>query len=96
MVDLRVAIVGSGPAAFYAAGALLSSEDPWLRSSAIYAVGALQLQSLAGELDKFDNDSDPVLKQSVRVARRRLRGEAVTPQIQEPAPAAMGLGVGTG
>ncbi len=75
---------------------LLSSEDPWLRSSAIYAVGALQLQSLAGELDKFDNDSDPVLKQSVRVARRRLRGEAVTPQIQEPAPAAMGLGVGTG
>ena len=25
---LRVAVVGSGPAAFYAAGALLSSEDP--------------------------------------------------------------------
>ena len=75
---------------------MLSSEDPWLRSSAIYAVGALQLQSLAGELDKFDSDSDPVLKQSVRVARRRLRGEAVAAQVQEPAPAAMGLGVGTG
>src|SRR6187399_2295908 len=28
MGDLRVAIVGSGPAAFYAAGALLASEDP--------------------------------------------------------------------
>jgi ferredoxin/flavodoxin---NADP+ reductase len=28
MTDLRVAIVGSGPAAFYAAGALLASEDP--------------------------------------------------------------------
>jgi ferredoxin/flavodoxin---NADP+ reductase len=28
MADLRVAIVGSGPAAFYAAGALLASEDP--------------------------------------------------------------------
>src|SRR6187431_2814758 len=28
MADLRVAIVGSGPAAFYAAGALLTSEDP--------------------------------------------------------------------
>ena len=28
MSDLRVAIVGSGPAAFYAAGALLASEDP--------------------------------------------------------------------
>ena len=28
MADLRVAIVGSGPAAFYAAGALLAGEDP--------------------------------------------------------------------
>jgi ferredoxin--NADP+ reductase len=28
MSDLRVVIVGSGPAAFYAAGALLASEDP--------------------------------------------------------------------
>ena len=28
MADLHVAIVGSGPAAFYAAGALLASEDP--------------------------------------------------------------------
>ena len=56
---------------------LLSSEDPWLRSSAIYAVGALQLHALAGELNRFDNDADPVLKQSVRAARRRLRGEAV-------------------
>lgn len=75
---------------------LLSSEDPWLRSSAIYAVGALQLHSLAGELSRFDNDADPVLKQSVRTARRRLKGEAVTPQVQEPTPAAMSLGVGTG
>jgi ATP:ADP antiporter, AAA family len=75
---------------------LLSSEDPWLRSSAIYAVGALQLHSLEGELAKFDNDPDPVLKQSVRTARRRLKGEMVTPQVQEPTPAAMGLGVGTG
>src|SRR4026209_2559124 len=28
MADLRVAVVGSGPAAFYAAGHLLASEDP--------------------------------------------------------------------
>ena len=75
---------------------LLSSEDPWLRSSAIYAVGALQLRSLEGELTRFDNDADPVLKQSVRAARRRLRGEPVTPEVHEPTPAAMGLGVGTG
>jgi len=75
---------------------LLSSEDPWLRSSAIYAVGALQLHTLEGELDRFDNDSDPVLRQSVRATRRRLKGEAVATQVEEPTPAAMGLGVGTG
>ena len=75
---------------------LLASEDPWLRSCAVYAIGAMQLHSLAGELGKFDNDPDPVLKQSVRTARRRLKGEMVTPQVQEPTPAAMGLGVGTG
>jgi hypothetical protein len=37
-----------------------------------------------------------VLKQSVRAARRRLKGEAVTAQVQEPTPAAMRLGMGTG
>ncbi len=79
-----------------AVGTLLSSEDPWLRSSAVYAVGALQLHSLEGELSRFDDAADPVLKQSVRAARRRLQGEMVSPQVQEPAPAAMGLGVGTG
>jgi hypothetical protein len=59
-------------------------------------VGALQLRSLEGELSRFDTDPDPILKQSVRAARRRLKGEMVTPEVQEPTPAAMGLGVGTG
>jgi AAA family ATP:ADP antiporter len=75
---------------------LLSSEDPWLRSSAIYAVGALQLQDLGGELDRFANDPDPVLRQSVRTARRRLSGERETPVQHEPTPADMNLGVGAG
>jgi len=75
---------------------LLSSEDPWLRSSAIYAVGALQLQDLRGELDRYANDPDPVLRQSVRAARRRLSGEREVPVHQEPAPADMNLGVGAG
>jgi AAA family ATP:ADP antiporter len=74
---------------------LLSSEDPWLRSSAIYAVGALQLHGLRAELDRFDDEPDPVLRQSVRAARRRLAGERdALPQ--EPAPADMNLGVGAG
>jgi len=37
-----------------------------------------------------------VLRQSVKVARRRLAGEKELPTQQEPAPADMGLGVGAG
>ena len=85
-IDERIAIanrlVGAPlDTAEQAVETLLSSEDPWLRSSAIYAVGALQLRSLEGELSRFDNDPDPVLKQSVRAARRRLHGEMMTPQV---------------
>jgi hypothetical protein len=79
-----------------AVATLLSSEDPWLRSSAVYAVGALQLHELTRELDRFDNETDPVLRQSVKAARRRLAGERETPVLQEPAPADMDLGVGAG
>jgi len=79
-----------------AVATLLSSEDAWLRSSAVYAVGALQLHELEPELRRFDDVSDPVLKQSVRAARRRLAGEMETPQPQAPTPADMGLGVGAG
>jgi HEAT repeat protein len=75
---------------------LLSSEDPWLRSSAIYAVGALQLQELKGELDRFEKEDDPVVRQSVKAARRRLAGERDTLTPQQPAPADMNLGVGAG
>jgi ATP:ADP antiporter, AAA family len=75
---------------------LLCSDDPWLRSSAIYAVGALQLHALRPELDRFDNETDPVLRQSVRAARRRLAGERETAVPQEPVPADMNLGVGAG
>jgi AAA family ATP:ADP antiporter len=100
-VDERIAIadrlVGAPlDTAEQAVETLLSSEDPWLRSSAIYAVGALQLHTLAGELGRFDDETDPVLRQSVRAARRRLNGEIVAPHVQEPTPAAMDVGVGTG
>jgi AAA family ATP:ADP antiporter len=79
-----------------AVATLLGSEDPWLRSSAIYAVGALQLHELKDELVRFDSDPDPVLRQSIKAARRRLAGEKEVPTVQEPAPADMGLGVGAG
>ncbi len=96
-IELANKLVGAPlDTAEQAVATLISSEDPWLRSSAIYAVGALQIRSLEGELDRFANDEDPVLRQSVRAARRRLAGERETVAPQEPAPADMDLGVGAG
>jgi ATP:ADP antiporter, AAA family len=96
-IELANRLVGAPlDSAEQAVATLLSSEDPWLRSSAIYAVGALQLHELRDELDRFETDPDPVLKQSVRAARRRLAGEKEAPVLQEPAPVDMSLGVGAG
>jgi hypothetical protein len=79
-----------------AVATLLASEDTWLRSCAVYAVGALQLHGLEDEIRRFESSEDPVLVASVRTARRRLAGEMVPPTSQEPAPADMGIGVGVG
>ena len=78
-----------------AIGTLLASEDSWLRSCAVYAVGTLQLHALSGELTRFEETGDDALRESVKAARRRLAGEAaVAPQ--EPAPPDLGMGVGAG
>ncbi len=53
---------------------LLKSGDPWLRSCAAYAVGALGLKSLATELDAWQDDPDPLLSETVRQAKLRLAG----------------------
>ncbi|HEY7500081.1 MAG TPA: Npt1/Npt2 family nucleotide transporter [Vicinamibacterales bacterium] len=96
-IDLANRLVGAPlDSAEQSVATLLSSEDPWLRSSAIYAVGALQLHELKDELARFERDADPMIRQSLRSARRRLAGEKETPVQQEPAPADMGLGVGVG
>jgi AAA family ATP:ADP antiporter len=79
-----------------AVATLLASEDPWLRSSGVYAVGALQLHGLAEQLLKFEDSSDPALRDSVRAARQRLATEADTQEIHEPAPPGMTIGVGAG
>jgi AAA family ATP:ADP antiporter len=78
-----------------AVATLLASEDVWLRSCAVYAVGALQLRSLAPQLRRFEDAEDPVLRESVANARRRLAGETVAVR-QEPAPPDMDPGVGAG
>jgi AAA family ATP:ADP antiporter len=79
-----------------AIGTLLASEDSWLRSCAVYAVGTLQLHALEGALRRFEISGDVVLQESIRVARRRLAGEPEPSLPQEPAPADLGMGVGAG
>lgn len=67
-----------------AVGVLLASEDSWLRSCAAFAVGALRLETLAPELEKLADASDPLLRETARTARRRLAGEPVGEGMAEP------------
>ena len=70
-----------------AVSALVRSPDPWLRSCGVYAIGALGLSQLAGELDRVDVSGDPLLRETVRQARSRLAGEATAAApATEPAP----------
>ena len=76
---------------------MLSSEDPWLQSCGVYAVGALQLHALEPELRRFDSIADPVLQEALRKARQRLAGEPPAPaERPEPPPADMDIDVGVG
>lgn len=55
-----------------AVAALLASEDAWLKSCGAYAVGALGLRSLQGELDRCLEHPDPLLRETARQAKLRL------------------------
>jgi AAA family ATP:ADP antiporter len=69
-----------------AVGVLLASEDPWLRSCAAFAVGALRLETLAPELERLSDAADPLLRETARAARRRLAGEPVSEgTVEQPA-----------
>jgi AAA family ATP:ADP antiporter len=67
-----------------AVGMLLASEDPWLRSCAAFAVGALRLETLAPELERLTEAKDPLLRETARAARRRLAGEPAVEAPEEP------------
>jgi AAA family ATP:ADP antiporter len=56
----------------HAAAALVTSDDPWLRSCGAYAIGNFGLKSLEGELNRCLNDSDPLLRETARTAKQRL------------------------
>ena len=76
---------------------MLASDDPWLRSCAIVAVGTLQLRALAPELKRFEGARDPLVRDAVVTARARLAGDARTlMEPQHPAPADLDTGVGAG
>jgi len=55
-----------------AVAALVSSDDPWLKSCGAYAIGTFGLKSLEGELNRCLNDSDPLLRETARAAKHRL------------------------
>jgi AAA family ATP:ADP antiporter len=80
-----------------AVATLLASDDPWLRSCAIQAVGTLQLRSLAPELKRYEDAADPLVREAVVAARARLAGDArALLEPQHPAPADLDVGVGAG
>lgn len=53
---------------------LLVSDDLWLKSCAAYAIGTLGLKSLEGELEKWLNAADPLLRETARQAKEQLAG----------------------
>ena len=75
---------------------LLASEDSWLRSCAVYAIGAMQLEGLEGSLDRLAQDHDPAVKQAVQNAKRRLAGISDAAALPVPVPPTMGIGIGSG
>ena len=76
---------------------MLASDDPWLQSCAIHAVGTLELRALGPELKRFESAVDPLVRQSAAEARARLAGGPRTvAEPQVPAPVDLDTGVGAG
>jgi AAA family ATP:ADP antiporter len=55
-----------------AVAALVTSDDPWLRSCGLFAIGMLGIGSLEGELNRCLNDSDPQLQETAHAAKQRM------------------------
>jgi AAA family ATP:ADP antiporter len=57
-----------------AVAALVSSDDPWLKSCGAYAIGALGMKTLEGELSHCLEHPDALLRETARTAKLRLGG----------------------
>jgi len=55
-----------------AIAALVSSDDPWLKSCGAYAIGILGLKLLEHQLDECLSHPDPLLRETARWAKLRL------------------------
>jgi AAA family ATP:ADP antiporter len=67
-----------------AVAALIASDDPWLRSCGVYAVGALRLTSFSAQIDRFSNSDDALLRETVRAAKVRLEMPPPPASDEEP------------
>ena len=93
-IDLANRMVGAPlETAEQAVGTLLGSEDGWLRSCAVHAVGGLQLHGLESELQQFENSPDPELREAALAARQRLARDSEALPQPPPTPAEMTMGV---
>ncbi len=99
-IDERIAladrIVGAPlESAEQAVMTLLASEDTWLRSCGVHAVGTLRLHALEGEIRRLGRDGNAAMQQSAEIALQRLAEESEAAE-PEPVPAEMTMGAGAG
>ena len=74
-VALANRILGAGrPTETEAVRMLLQSDDPWLKSCGVYAVGALDLEELLPEVEALADTSDALLRETVKQTREKVRG----------------------
>lgn len=74
-VGLAHRILGAGrPTETEAVRMLLQSDDPWLKSCGVYAVGALDLEELLPEVEALAGASDALLRETVKQTREKVRG----------------------
>jgi hypothetical protein len=75
-VDIANRVLGTSVASREEAVAMLAmSPDPWLQSCAAYAIGIFGLVTLARELDRWVDATDPLLRETARQAKRKLANE---------------------
>lgn len=86
-IDRAASVVGATLETREAAvAALVASDDPWLKSCGVYAVGALRLTALRDQIVQLASTPDPLLRETVRAARARLDTDEAVPAAR-PAPA---------